>query len=61
MTMSHIQWANNHPKAMAMLARLNNPQQLAEMAKRKCEPVFALASIAARAYWLQINGQWIKR
>ena len=68
MIMPHILEANRRGNDLQVIAALNNPDSLAAMArdynaqgKDTVGGFAALASIAARAYWLQINGQWVKK
>ena len=68
MIMPHIAEANRRGRDLQFVAMLNNPDTLAAMArdygkqgKDTVGGFVALASIAARAYWVQINGQWIKK
>lgn len=68
MNMPHISEANRRGKDLQAIAVMNNPDALVAMAREYNEQgkntvggFVALASIAARAYWLQINGQWVKK
>ncbi len=68
MIMPHILEANRRGNDLQVIAVMNNPDALAAMAreynaqgKNTVGGFVALASIAARAHWTQINGQWVKK
>jgi hypothetical protein len=63
--MQHFDIAKNNPKAMQDMARRDNPPALALASTNLhgegfhlSASVYAVASIIARAYWVQINGHW---
>lgn len=65
MTMPHIKLVNCDPLAVQKAAIRQNPQAWAERSTRYAvrgltlaSGFCAVASIAARGHWLQINGQW---
>ena len=59
--MPHILDANNHGNDLQTVAKLIDPDTLADTARQYPNTFAALASIAARAYWQQINGAWVKK
>lgn len=59
--MAHMQTVHEHPLAATELATMCNPHALADAAEAHGYGVFALCSIIARGYWIQINGRWVPK
>ena len=63
--MQHFETARDNPKAVEDIARRDNPVALALASTQLHKEgfhlsasVYAVASIIARAHWVQINGHW---